>query len=109
MEDIKTLMQAATLEELREIEAIVQNEIASRVKAEADEARKKIRELASAYGLDIESILAAPAAKGTRKPVEAKYRHPENPELTWTGRGRMPVWVTELEATGVNRESFKIA
>jgi len=109
MEDIKTLVQAANLEELREIEAIVQKEIAARVKAESDEARRKILELANAYNLDVESILAGPAAKGTRKPVEAKYRHPENPELTWTGRGRAPVWVTELEATGVNRESFKIA
>ena len=109
MEDIKTLVEAATLEDLRAMEEIVQKEIASRVKAEADEARKKIRELASAYGLDVESILAAPTAKATRQPVEAKYRHPDNHELTWTGRGRAPVWVTDLEAAGVNRESFKIA
>lgn len=28
-----------------------------------------------------------------------KYRHPENPEQTWTGRGRQPGWIKEhLEA-----------
>ena len=25
--------------------------------------------------------------------VKVKYRHPENPELEWTGRGRKPKWV----------------
>lgn len=35
----------------------------------------------------------------TRSPVAPKYRHPENPELTWTGRGRKPAWVvTHLDA-----------
>ncbi len=28
-----------------------------------------------------------------------KYRHPENTEITWSGRGRKPAWIVEgLEA-----------
>jgi DNA-binding protein H-NS len=36
--------------------------------------------------------------KTSRAPA-AKYRHPKNPALTWSGRGRKPQWfVEELEA-----------
>ncbi len=33
-------------------------------------------------------------------PSEAKYRNPENPEQTWSGRGRRPQWVHEATANG---------
>lgn len=29
-----------------------------------------------------------------------KYRNPENPAKTWTGRGRQPVWFKEALASG---------
>src|SRR3712207_1224565 len=29
-----------------------------------------------------------------------RYRNPENPEQTWSGRGRRPRWVHEAEAAG---------
>jgi DNA-binding protein H-NS len=28
-----------------------------------------------------------------RQPAPVKYRHPENPKLTWTGRGKTPRWI----------------
>ena len=52
-------------------------------------------------------------AKGRQ--ATARYRHPDDPNLTWTGRGRKPVWVIEwldaggtleqLEARGDEREA----
>lgn len=45
--------------------------------------------------------------KGEEKP--AKYRHPDNPELTWAGgKGRTPSWVTEWKASGKNIEDCLI-
>ena len=44
-----------------------------------------------------------PANKKTgalRGKVAPKYRNPANAEQTWTGRGRMPLWVQELNKTG---------
>jgi DNA-binding protein H-NS len=35
-----------------------------------------------------------------RKPVEAKYRNPENPRETWAGRGRKPKWVEDALSHG---------
>ena len=37
---------------------------------------------------------------GTRGKVAPKYRNPANPEQTWTGRGKSPIWVTELKNSG---------
>jgi len=37
--------------------------------------------------------------KPTRTPAAPKYRHPENASLTWSGRGRKPLWfVAALDA-----------
>lgn len=37
--------------------------------------------------------------KATRAPAVAKYRHPENAAVTWSGRGRRPQWFLDaLEA-----------
>ena len=61
------------------------------------------------------ALSTAKAAKNTRarKPagkvgakVAAKYRGPKGE--TWSGRGSMPRWLTELLAQGKTRESFAI-
>ena len=70
-------------------------------KCEAEEkskARKQIIELVRAYDLNLEEMVGKTGA--VRKPVEPKYRHPQNHALTWTGRGRKPIWVVELLSKG---------
>jgi DNA-binding protein H-NS len=37
-----------------------------------------------------------------------KYRNPANPSDTWTGRGRMPLWMKALTDKGAKREKFSI-
>ncbi len=45
-------------------------------------------------------------AKGARvsklagRKVKPKYRNPADKTQTWTGRGRMPLWVAELDGKG---------
>ena len=40
--------------------------------------------------------------------VEPKFRNPENPSETWSGRGKTPRWVVELLATGANLDELRI-
>ena len=93
--------------ELVALKGDVENEIKRRESEEKSKAKKQIIELAKAYGLSVEEVLGKVGAT-VRKPVEAKYRHPENAELTWTGRGRKPVWVQELLAAGKTLEDLAI-
>lgn len=46
------------------------------------------------------------AAEGTGN--AARYRNPENPEQTWSGRGRRPRWVHEAEAAGRSLDDLRI-
>lgn len=43
-----------------------------------------------------------------RSSVPPKFRNPENPAETWTGRGRQPKWLAAKLASGVVLESLKI-
>jgi DNA-binding protein H-NS len=36
-----------------------------------------------------------------RTKVEPKYRHPENTQLTWSGRGKHPNWIKEALESGL--------
>ena len=36
------------------------------------------------------------------------YRHPENADQTWTGRGRQPDWMKEALAAGQSKDDFLI-
>jgi DNA-binding protein H-NS len=48
--------------------------------------------------------LVGTETKSSRAPAAAKYRHPENPALTWSGRWRKPQWFVEALAAGKNSE-----
>jgi DNA-binding protein H-NS len=43
-----------------------------------------------------------------RKPVQPKYRNPDNPSETWSGRGRKPKWVQMALAQDRKLEDFSI-
>jgi DNA-binding protein H-NS len=74
---------------------------------------EEFRGKAIQLGLTLESLLPGPTPEPTRRtrkdagaPVPVKYRSPEGAE--WSGRGRMPKWLSALEAQGRNREEFRV-
>ena len=40
--------------------------------------------------------------------VQPKFRNPNNPSETWSGRGKMPRWLVILIASGRNRDEFRV-
>jgi len=98
--------------------------------------RKKLTSMAMAEGYSLMELFGAqhgprkraesPAGKGqstprksvtgtARKPhssagtkVAAKYRNPDNPAETWSGRGQHPKWMVKAMAGGKKREDFAI-
>ncbi|OVE50423.1 H-NS family nucleoid-associated regulatory protein [Chromobacterium violaceum] len=100
-------LQALSFVELKDLLAQVQAEIGQREKAEKAEAKSKILELAKAHGLSLDELFKQAETK-VKKPVEAKYRHPADASLTWSGRGRKPLWVQELLDQGKTLEELAI-
>ena len=81
--------------------------------------RNKLTRLAKAEGYTIEELFgggarapraATPSARAGRKlgKVAPKYRNPENPRETWTGRGKQPRWLAAYTAKGRNLGEFVI-
>ena len=106
---------AAQLAKLRkEREALEKREKALMARTH-DKTLTKIVQLARDAGLTADDIAKAlgngKAAKakatrgaaksaGPRGKVAPKYRNPAQPEQTWTGRGKAPVWVQALKSAG---------
>jgi len=63
------------------------------------EARAKVEAFARDLGYSLAELVGT-EVKATRAPAAAKYRHPENPALTWSGRGRKPRWFLDALAAG---------
>ncbi|KON82193.1 H-NS histone family protein [Azoarcus sp. PA01] len=104
--DLATL----SLTELRRLQSKVETEIRRRSDNTRRELIKKMQKMAADEGLSLTDLIgSAPASEdkrspGKRKakpaakknsPIPAKYRHPENPSVGWSGRGRKPQWVVD--------------
>jgi DNA-binding protein H-NS len=73
------------------------------------DARK--RQDAVAAAREIEYTLAELTAASTKKLKSAsvpKYRHPENADQTWSGKGRQPEWMKEALAAGQSKGNFLV-
>ncbi|NOS88870.1 MAG: H-NS histone family protein [Methylococcaceae bacterium] len=68
----------------------------------------QIKELAAS--IDVVVDIKEPDNTSVRKGVKVavKYRHPEDHEKTWTGRGVMPKWLQALINEGRERQEFEV-
>lgn len=94
----------ATLEELLGAHRAIGQVVTAKQEALKVERAMELQTLAQRYGLKVR--ISSPHALGGKRPP--KYRHPENPDLTWCGRGMRPHWVRSLEEQGMNREEWII-
>lgn len=92
-----------SVEQLQQLQDQISREIKLRRARDKKEVLSKIRAMAAAGGYTLEELVAGgvelESAKKTRI-VPPKYRHLQNGDLTWTGRGKQPRWVAEFLASG---------
>jgi DNA-binding protein H-NS len=75
--------------------------------AERAELRERILTMVKEHGFEI-SDLFGKSRKG-KATVAVKYRDPQNPANTWTGRGRMPRWMVAATKGGkAKKEDFLV-
>ena len=70
--------------------------------------RIKIEELAAESGFDLDEIFVKKKIQKKRGKVKPKYENPDNTAQTWTGRGRMPLWVQEHLNNGGEKDDLLI-
>lgn len=104
--DLSTL----SVSQLRELQQKIPAEIKRRESQEKVNILNEVRAFAKARGYAIEELLGKEAKVKTDSgiKVKVKYRHPETPDLEWTGRGRKPKWVEAWLANGGNLDSLLV-
>jgi DNA-binding protein H-NS len=112
---VTTMLDAMSVAELTAlIEAATVKRHAKQDEAKATMLAKWKAEAAEA-GLAFEALIPGLAEpKEPRKPrkdqgstLTAKFRGPNGEE--WSGRGRMPKWLTALEASGKSRDDYRVS
>ena len=92
--DVETL----SLKELKSLQKDLAKAISTFEDRQKSDARSKLEIIAKEMGYSLADLIGT-EVKPSRAPAAAKYRHPENAVVTWSGRGRKPLWfVTAVEA-----------
>jgi len=82
-----------------------------------EKVRRQLTTLAAKAGYTIEELFGEDAANASTRSttrrrkgpkVKPKYRDPESPWNTWTGRGKMPLWLASKIRFGQNPVDFLI-
>lgn len=107
----KEELSALSIEQLALKKQELDAEIALRGEQELERLKEQMILIAHALGYDAKDLFPQKPEKKERKKREAKikYQHPENPTLTWTGRGKPPAWMQELLDGGAEKHDFAIA
>ncbi|MBT0779175.1 H-NS histone family protein [Paracoccus sp. pheM1] len=100
-------LNALSLAELKQLEKNVAKAIASFEDRRKAEARAAAEAVAKEHGFSLGDLVDVASARKSAA-VAPKYRHPENPEITWSGRGRKPAWIAEGLEAGKSLEDFAI-
>ena len=93
--------------ELAQMEARIARMKVEKQNAERAELRERVIAMVKEYGFEISDLFGkGRKGKGT---VAVKYRDPQNPENTWTGRGRMPRWMAAATKGGKKKKEDFLA
>lgn len=70
------------------------------------EALEAVRAAAKERGFELSDLVGT--GKTPKAKAAPKYRHPDNAELTWSGRGRKPKWLVEALENGAEPDDYLI-
>lgn len=97
--------------ELKALKRGVENELktsrARTIAAATKELQDAAQKIAKKHGLPVSEVLGK-KGKNRKTPVPPKYRNPNDPSQTWSGRGRQPGWFREARDKGKSAKSLEI-
>ena len=104
-------LTSLTIEELEQLKKDIEHEFERRRREARAQFKARVAQLAKEMGISLDEALGL--LKGEKKERDSgkkppKYRHPENPNITWNGHGRAPKWFTEWTNSGRSAEELEI-
>jgi DNA-binding protein H-NS len=98
-------LEALSKSELKALQRQVEQALSKSETRRKRDALAAVERAVREYGLTLEEVFATASTSKSKRSFtpteasEAKFRNPENPQETWSGRGRRPGWFkAHLEA-----------
>lgn len=105
----KINLEKLKLDELKQLEKDVAKAITSFEKRMRADAMAAAEAAAKEHGFSLTQLMGGGGKAGGAKPaLPPKFRHPENPAKTWSGRGRQPDWIKDALAKGKSLDDMLI-
>jgi DNA-binding protein H-NS len=101
-------LEKLSLPELKSLQKDIAKAIADFGNRKKVQALTALEEHAKALGFSLAELTGVKARKTRAGSGASKYRHPENPEVTWSGFGRKPRWFTAAIEAGKAPESMAV-
>jgi DNA-binding protein H-NS len=103
-----TDLEKMSKEELAEARKAIDSAIRNYEDRRRREVQAKLESLAKENGFSLADFSGGKARGGKSSSGVPKFAHPENPSLTWTGRGRQPEWFKKALEDGKTREELAL-
>ncbi len=113
-------LENKSIEELKVLRTEIDRLIAFKLENQKSEVLKKLQTMASEAGYSLSELIAESTTRRRRNiettsksedgraKVAPKYRNPNNPTETWTGRGKQPRWFATALAQGLSEKALLI-
>lgn len=106
----KIELDTLSLDELQQLRKDADKAIADYEKRKRQEALAAAEAAALASGYSLSELIGDVKVRKDKGRINPpKYSHPENPKLTWTGKGRQPAWIKEAIGAGKPMDELLIA
>lgn len=98
-------IDSMSLDELKALQKQVARAIDGYKERQRQKALAELDAKAQEMGFSLNELMGA---KKARKGGIPKYRHPADPSVTWTGKGRRPDWIKDALAKGKSLDDLLI-
>lgn len=99
-------LNAMSRKELLKLKRDVEKAIRAAEQKDKRKALEAAERAAAEFGFSLSELSGAVKTRGSK--ATPKYRNPDNPSQTWTGRGRKPAWFLQAMARGVDISELEI-
>jgi DNA-binding protein H-NS len=107
--------ETMSVDDLWRLHESIVSVITKKIHAETQRLENRLRLLGPTATSDERAYGKSPASRTSRKPnrrpypqVKPKYRDHANPSVTWSGRGKLPRWLSAQISFGRQLDEFKI-
>ncbi|SEW28414.1 DNA-binding protein H-NS [Cognatiyoonia koreensis] len=107
-------LSAMSRKELTKLRDNIDKALESLKKKELKAAREAAEKAAAAHGFSLAELTGAGKKYGRKKSsgpktkAPAKFKNPNDPSQTWTGKGRQPQWFKDAMASGATPDSLAV-